>query len=136
MGRPRKCRQVSLQPEVTIFKPQGVPMSRLQGVVLAIDGLEALHLVDAEGLSQEEAAQQMGVSRPTLCRILGEARMQVARALSRGWAIRIALDEDAENDAACISDMCVRPGQGCSDENMHEKVMHEAQSSHTDGASD
>lgn len=136
MGRPRKCRQVSLQPEVTIFKPQGVPMSRLQGVVLAIDGLEALHLVDAEGLSQEEAAQQMGVSRPTLCRILGEARMQVARALSRGWAIRIALDEDAENDAACISDMCVRPGQGCSDEHMHEKVMHEPQSSHTDGASE
>lgn len=34
----------------------------------------------------------MGVSRPTLCRILGEARSRVARALSRGWAIRIETD--------------------------------------------
>ncbi len=112
MGRPRKCRQVSLQPEVTIFKPQGVPMSRLQGVVLAIDGLEALHLVDAEGLSQEEAAQQMGVSRPTLCRILGEARMQVARALSRGWAIRIETDLPEIASPNITTVPCAGPGRG------------------------
>ena len=46
----------------------------------------------AAGLSQEEAAVLMQVSRPTLCRILAEARSQVARALSRGWAIRIEVD--------------------------------------------
>ncbi|HCU69672.1 MAG TPA: hypothetical protein DGF30_10735, partial [Desulfomicrobium sp.] len=79
-------------PEVTVFKPQGVPMSQLYGVVLGLDGFEALRLVDGEGLSQEEAAARMQVSRPTLCRILGEARGQVARALSRGWAIRIEVD--------------------------------------------
>jgi predicted DNA-binding protein (UPF0251 family) len=89
-------------PAVTVFKPQGVPMSQLSGVAIGLDGFEALRLVDAEGLSQEEAAARMGVSRPTLCRILGEARSTVARALSRGWAIRVEL----EGDHAVGSDAC------------------------------
>ena len=92
MGRRRKCRFVADVPAVTVFKPQGVPMGQLYGVVLGLDGLEAMRLVDGEGLSQEEAAALMQVSRPTLCRILAEARSQVARALSRGWAIRIEVD--------------------------------------------
>jgi len=92
VGRRRKCRFVAGVPVVTVFKPQGVPMGQLYGVVLGLDGLEAMRLVDGEGLSQEEAAALMQVSRPTLCRILAEARTQVARALSRGWAIRIEVD--------------------------------------------
>ena len=92
MGRRRKCRFVADVPAVTVFKPQGVPMGQLYGVAIGLDGFEALRLVDAEGLSQEEAAARMGVSRPTLCRILGEARTLVARALSRGWAIRVEID--------------------------------------------
>jgi predicted DNA-binding protein (UPF0251 family) len=92
VGRRRKCRFVADVPAVTVFKPQGVPMGQLYGVVLGLDGLEAMRLVDGEGLSQEEAAALMQVSRPTLCRILAEARTQVARALSRGWAIRIEVD--------------------------------------------
>lgn len=89
MGRRRTRRNIAVRPEVTVFKPQGVPLTGLCGVILGLDGLEALRLVDAEGLSQEEAAQAMGVSRPTVCRILNKARAQVARALSQGWAIRI-----------------------------------------------
>ena len=116
MGRRRKCRFVADVPEVTVFKPQGVPMSQLYGVAIGLDGFEALRLVDAEGLSQEEAAARMQVSRPTLCRILGEARGQVARALSRGWAIRIEVDvEHAVTDGTGqnISEpQCARP-QSC-----------------------
>ena len=81
MGRRRKCRFVADVPTVTVFKPQGVPMGQLYGVVLGLDGFEAMRLVDGEGLSQEEAAGLMQVSRPTLCRILAEARTQVARVL-------------------------------------------------------
>jgi len=54
-----------------------------------VEGLEAIRLADAEGMEHEEAARRMGVSRPTFSRILSEARRQVARALSNGWAIRI-----------------------------------------------
>lgn len=92
MGRRRKCRFVADVPAVTIFKPVGVPMGQLHGVVLGLDGFEAMRLVDGEGMSQADAAARMQVSRPTLCRILGEARTQTARALSRGWAIRIDID--------------------------------------------
>lgn len=89
MGRRRKCRAVAGLPAVSLYKPQGVPLGQLTGVALPVEGLEALRLVDAEGLSQEEAAAHMHVSRPTLCRILAEARSLVATALNRGWAIRI-----------------------------------------------
>lgn len=96
MPRPRKRRCIQSAPPATFYKPQGVPMGQLRGVTLAVEGFEALRLVDAEGLSQEEAAERMEVSRPTLCRILGEARTVVAKALANGWAIRI---EDMETPA-------------------------------------
>ncbi len=100
MPRPRKRRCIQSTPPATFYKPQGVPMGQLRGVTLAVEGFEALRLVDAEGLSQEEAAVRMEVSRPTLCRILGEARMVVARALTNGWAIRIEdVGEDGANTA-------------------------------------
>lgn len=89
MGRRRKCRRIEGRYDVTFFKPRGTPMSELTGVSVPVDGIEAMRLVDAEGLSQEEAASRMGVSAPTLCRILAAARSAVARALAGGMAIRI-----------------------------------------------
>ena len=96
MPRPRKRRCIRSAPPATFYKPQGVPLGQLRGVILPVEGFEALRLVDAEGLSQEEAAQRMEISRPTLCRMLGEARAVVARALANGWAIRI--EDAAENE--------------------------------------
>lgn len=89
LGRRKRQRCVAGLPPETFFKPQGVPLGLLKGVILPVEGLEAMRLVDAEGLSQENAALRMGVSTPTLCRILAEARATVARALNNGWAIRI-----------------------------------------------
>jgi len=107
MGRRKKCRLVEGLPETTFFKPHGVPLHRLAGVILPVEGLEALRLVDGEGLSQEQAAAQMQVSRPTLCRILAEARQLVARALSQGMAIRIE-----GGDYSLPADLLQR-GRGC-----------------------
>jgi predicted DNA-binding protein (UPF0251 family) len=64
-------------------------MGQLRGVTLTLDGLEAIRLADAEGLDHEEAAERMGISRPTFSRLLAEARGIVARGLVNGWAIRI-----------------------------------------------
>jgi predicted DNA-binding protein (UPF0251 family) len=80
---------VQNHPRHGFYKPQGVPIQDLRGVTLPVEGLEAIRLADADGMDHEEAARQMGVSRPTFSRILSEARRQVARALSNGWAIRI-----------------------------------------------
>lgn len=89
MPRPRKCRRVGQTPVHAFYKPQGVPMEGLTGVNLAVEGLEAIRLADAEERDHSEAAEMMGVSRPTFSRILAEARGVVARALSNGWAIHI-----------------------------------------------
>ena len=72
MPRPRICRRISTRPVHGFYKPQGISLQDLKGVILPLEGLEALR-----------------VSRPTFSRILAEARRQVARALSSGWAIRI-----------------------------------------------
>jgi len=89
MPRPRKCRRVQNHPLHGFYKPHGTPLLNLRGVTLPVEGLEAVRLADAEALDHETCARQMGVSRPTFSRILSEARCQIARALSNGWALRI-----------------------------------------------
>ena len=89
MPRPRKCRRVFCHPKVTFYKPQGIPMRMLRVVTLPVEGLEALRLADLEGLNQEDAARSMGISKPTFCRILANARHMVAKALSNGYALSI-----------------------------------------------
>jgi predicted DNA-binding protein (UPF0251 family) len=76
-------------PQVTYYKPRGVPLRMLQCVELTVDELEAIRLADAEHLYQEEAAQRMNVSRPTFGRILDAAHAKVADALVKGKALSI-----------------------------------------------
>ncbi len=70
-----------------IYKPAGVPLEGLRRVNLLGEELEALRLMDLEDLSQEDAAQRMGVSRSTFQRIVAQARRQVALALVEGAAL-------------------------------------------------
>ena len=89
MPRPRKRRRVWHDPKPAIFKPVGVPLDQLKSITLLHDELEALRLVDLEGQYQEEAAEQMSVSRSTLQRIVNEARYKVVQALTEGAALHI-----------------------------------------------
>ena len=88
---PRLCclRRVGGQPPSGLFKPAGIPTTELELVEMTLDELEALRLVDHEGLQQDAAGDRMGVSRQTLGRILGAARRKVAGALVQGRALRI-----------------------------------------------
>jgi predicted DNA-binding protein (UPF0251 family) len=88
---PRPCclRRVRGNPPSGLFKPAGIPTYELQLVDMTLDELEALRLVDHEGLHQEAAGGRMGVSRQTLGRILESARRKVAGALVEGRALRI-----------------------------------------------
>ena len=78
MPRPMSPRRIRRDMTGRIFKPQAVPMDRLETVEVTLDGLEALRLADLEGLYQEEAARRMGVSRATFARVLTQARRAVA----------------------------------------------------------
>lgn len=61
----------------------------METVYLTYEELEAIRLVDLEGMDQQEAAFHMGVSRKTLWNDLKSARRKVAQALINGYAIRI-----------------------------------------------
>lgn len=89
MPRPYCRRFVEMSPGSAVFKPAGVPLHHLSLVEMTVDELEALRLADLEGLYQEDAAARMGVSRPTLGRIVESARRKVAEALVLGRALRI-----------------------------------------------
>ncbi|MBN1923163.1 MAG: DUF134 domain-containing protein [Nanoarchaeota archaeon] len=89
MVRPFRRRRVSFSPEVNYFKPAGVPLKELKEETLKMEELEALRLCDVDGLKQEEAANKMNVSQPTLFRVLSNARKKMAQALIEGKSIRI-----------------------------------------------
>ncbi len=89
MVRPVISRRVGYKPEVSYFKPRGIPMFDLIEVCLTVDEREAIRLADLEGLSHEEGGQEMGVSRATFGRILRNARTTVADAIINGKAISV-----------------------------------------------
>ena len=88
-SRGRLPNPVSIGKEM--FGGSFTPNSPQSGEPVVLDGaeLEAMRLVDLEGLSQEEAGAKMGVSRGTIWRLLQEARRKPTAALSEGRRIDI-----------------------------------------------
>jgi len=89
MVRPRLCRRIRFNPNVTYFKPQGVPMRFLEVVELTTEEAEALRLRNIKDLDQEEAAKKMNTSQSTFQRILSSAYKKITEALIEGKAIKI-----------------------------------------------
>ncbi len=89
MPRPRKHRRLIHEPRPAIYKPVGVRLAGLESVTLLPEELEALRLADLEGCYQEQAAEQMGISRSTFQRIVTDARKKVAQALVEGAALQV-----------------------------------------------
>ncbi len=89
MPRPRRCRRVFCEPNVTFFKPAGIRMIELEESILTVDEFEAVRLKDLEGIEQEEAAKKMNISQPTFHRLLLVARKKIADAIVNGKAIKI-----------------------------------------------
>ena len=79
------------QPPAETFVPQ--PSSGGPPIHIEHAEVEALRLVDLEGLSQEEAGERMGVSRGTVWRLLQEARRKTAQALTEGRRIEISTSQ-------------------------------------------
>jgi len=89
MVRPQKRRIVAYNPDISYFKPRGIPLIDLEEVQITIDEYEALRLSDLMDMPYEEAANKMKVSRATFGRIVRRARKTVADALINGKAIII-----------------------------------------------
>ncbi|HOX28787.1 MAG TPA: DUF134 domain-containing protein [bacterium] len=81
MSRPRKCRYIETVPAGRCFKPCRSAGAAKNTVKIFLDEIEAIRLGDLEGLSQEEAAVKMGISRSTFARIINEAHAKIADAI-------------------------------------------------------
>jgi len=88
---PRPCigRKVRGRPLSYYFKPSGIPSKHLKETILNHDEFEAVRLIDFQEISQEKASKKMGVSQPTLSRILKSARKKLSEAIIKGKAIKI-----------------------------------------------
>jgi len=81
-GRLPKPIRLGFHPPISTFIPQ--PQTGSPPIIIEHAELEAMRLVDFEGLSQEEAGTRMGVSRGTVWRLLQSARKKTAQALTEG----------------------------------------------------
>jgi len=89
VGRPRLFRRIKFSPDVTYFKPRGVPLRHLEVVELSGEELEALRLKNIKELDQTECAKEMKTSQSTFQRILFSAYKKITEALTEGKAIEI-----------------------------------------------
>jgi|Deesub1362A_J573_1020465.scaffolds.fasta_scaffold01394_4 hypothetical protein len=95
---PRRVRRrIGCKPKSWMFKPRGIPARELEHVVISVNEIEAMRLVDLEGLTQEEAAEKMGISRKTLWIDLKNGRKKIVDALINGKGIIIEESDHGES---------------------------------------
>ncbi len=84
MARPQKDRLIKEPPLFSEFKPAGIPGRLVEKVILTIDEYEAFRLSDNLAMSQEEAADEMEISRPTFTRLIESARKKISELIING----------------------------------------------------
>lgn len=89
MPRPKKWRKVCCLPDSNRFGPLDSPIYKEHFIIMTIDEYETIRLIDLEGLSQEECANQMNVARTTVQGIYSDARKKLAESLVNGKVLRI-----------------------------------------------
>lgn len=89
MARPKTIRKMVSPPKFKGYKPYGYYAKEEAPVTMLFEEYEAIRLCDYELLHQSEAAEIMGISRPTLTRIYESARRKVAKAFAEARAIVI-----------------------------------------------
>ncbi|MDH7508628.1 MAG: DUF134 domain-containing protein [Methanomassiliicoccales archaeon] len=86
-GRRRGPRWISEIPIVRVFGPIDRP--HIGVIKMSFEEVEAVRLVDYQGLDQETAASLMGISRKSLWLDLHSARFKLAKALIEGAVIQL-----------------------------------------------
>src|SRR5699024_10926734 len=111
MPRPRKWRTVCFLPQENQFGPLNTSMDEKHFITMTIDEYETIRLIDLEGYTQQECAQQMDIARTTVQGIYSNARKKLARSLVNGKLLRIEGGEYRlcnELKKACRHKKCCR----------------------------
>lgn len=90
MPRPNKPRRVCQLPAYTHFYSLERPShTHNQGLLLSVEEYETIRLLDYMGMTQQEAADQMGTGRTTVQALYTQARRKLARFLVEGTPLTI-----------------------------------------------
>ncbi|QSX08561.1 DUF134 domain-containing protein [Alkalibacter rhizosphaerae] len=89
MPRPRKGKKVCCIPENTSFGPLNDRDGKRDVVFMSVEEYETIRLIDYEGLTQEECAQNMQVARGTVQKLYTDARRKISQSFVDGKNIRI-----------------------------------------------
>jgi uncharacterized protein len=89
LSRPQKSRKICNPPKMKGFKPFGIRICENTPVVLKFEEYESIRLVNYDNLSQDRAAVNMSISRPTFTRIYNKALKQIAISFVEGKVIAI-----------------------------------------------
>lgn len=111
MPRPRKWRKVCCLPESERFGPLDRRANTVERVNMRVDEYETIRLIDLEGLTQEECAQQMNIARTTVQGIYNDARKKLAESLVNGKILFIGGGEYR---------LCDGSGDACGRGNCHK----------------
>ncbi len=112
MARPTKFRQVCSLPDSNRFGPLDVNVSEDHFITLHIDEYETIRLIDLEGFTQAECAQQMNVARTTVTAIYSRARLKLAKSLVLNKTLHIKGGE---------YQLCDGLGEGCGKGCVHNR---------------
>lgn len=104
MPRPRKWRRVCGLPQNSRFGPLDTQADRETAVNMTVDEYETIRLIDLDGLTQEECAAQMNISRTTVQGMYNAARKKLAESLVHGKLLWIQGGEYR---------LCDGQGKGC-----------------------
>ena len=87
--RSRAKRKIGIDYDSVYYKPQGIPLTDLNEVVVTPEELETLRLRYVENFSQHEAAKKMGISQSQYQRDLVNTLKKITNALISGGAINL-----------------------------------------------
>lgn len=90
MARTCKQRRICGEPRCRRFGPFDFASNQSQSVILSLDEFECIRLIDYEGLTQEQCAEQMDVARTTVQAIYKSGREKMADSLVNGKELYIS----------------------------------------------
>lgn len=89
-GRPRRTQVLEGNPPPRCYTPQCYPDDEMEIISIPPEQMAVLNLIDLQGLSQEEAASALGISRKTVWQDIHEVRHRIVDALLHGKNIRVS----------------------------------------------
>lgn len=90
MARPVKGRNVCSLPLNNRFGPLGLDEVDQENIIkMSVDQYETIRLIDLEGFTQAECAEQMDIARTTVQGIYSKARFKLAKSLVENKVIVI-----------------------------------------------